>query len=54
MDEIYELTGAKNKRFKRVYSDIEKMYDNPHKAALPFKPQIIITEDSGAGYQFLR
>lgn len=52
VDEIYELTGAKNKHFKRVYSDIDKMYDKPHKASLPFKPQVIITEDSGAGFQF--
>ena len=50
VDEIYELTGAKNKRFNRVYSDIWKMYDKPHKSTLPFKPQVIITEDSGSGH----
>ena len=52
VDEIYELVGAKNKRFNKIYSDIWKMYDKPHKSALPFKPQVIITEDSGSGYQF--
>ena len=52
VDEIYELTGAKNKRFKRIYSGIWNMYDRPDKSALPFKPQVIITEDSGSGYQF--
>ncbi len=52
VDEIYELTGAKNKRFSRIYSDIWKMYDKPDRSALPFKPQVIITEDSGSGYQF--
>ena len=52
VDEIYELTGTKNKRFSRVYTNTWKMYDNPHKASLPFRPQVIITEDSGSGYQF--
>ena len=52
VDEIYELTGAKNKRFNRIYSDIWNMYDRPDKTTLPFKPQVIITEDSGSGYQF--
>ena len=52
VDEIYELTGAKNKRFSRIYSGIWSMYDRPDKSALPFKPQVIITEDSGSGYQF--
>ena len=52
VDEIYELAGTKNKRFNRVYSDVWKMYDKPNKSSLPFKPQIIITEDSGSGYQF--
>ena len=28
VDEIYELVGAKNKRFNKIYSDIWKMYDN--------------------------
>lgn len=52
VDEIYELSGNKNKRFSRIYTDIEKMYDNPDKEDLPFRPQVIITEDSGSGYQF--
>ena len=32
VDEIYELVGAKNKRFKKVYTDIWKMYDDPNKS----------------------
>ena len=52
VDEIYELTGGKNKRFKPVYSEIDRMYDNPTRRYLPFKPQVIITEDSNSGYQF--
>lgn len=54
VEEIYVLTGAKNKKFRKVYSEIDGMYDNPGKRYLPFKPQVIITEDSGSGYQFLR
>ena len=52
VDEIYELTGGRNKRFKPVYSEIDRMYDNPTRRYLPFKPQVIITEDSNSGYQF--
>lgn len=54
VEEIYVLTGAKNKKFKKVYSEIDGMYDNPGKRYLPFKPQVIITEDSGSGYQFFK
>ncbi len=51
VDEIYELKGGKTKRFKKIYSNIDKMYDNPNRASLPIKPQVIITEDSGAGFR---
>lgn len=50
--EIYEITGNKNKRFKRLYADVDYLYHKPNLPFLPFKPQIVITEDSGAGYQF--
>lgn len=52
VDEIYELTGAKNKKFKRVYQDLDRMYDRPSERNLPFAPDVIVTEDSKAGYQF--
>lgn len=29
VDEIFELSGKKNKKFKRVFHDVEKMYDSP-------------------------
>lgn len=54
VDEIYELTGAKNKRFKRVYEEIDHMYDRPSLRYLPFVPEVIVTEDSGAGFQFFK
>lgn len=52
VDEIYEVTGNKNKNFSRVYRDVNKMYDAPRAKELPFKPEIIITEDSKSGNQF--
>ncbi len=52
VDEIFELEGKKNKRFKKIYTDVDKMYDNLDSAFLPVRPQVIITEDSEAGYQF--
>ncbi len=54
VDEIYELSGAKNKKFTAVYREIDRMYDDPPRRYLPFRPQIIITEDSGSGYQFFK
>ncbi|MBR6896669.1 MAG: hypothetical protein IKN24_00725 [Lachnospiraceae bacterium] len=54
VDEIYEITGNKNKKFKKLYQEIYKMYDHPSMRSLPFKPDVIITEDSGAGYQFFK
>ena len=29
VDEIYELYGSKNKKFKKVYRDKDRMFDNP-------------------------
>ena len=54
VDEIYELTGAKNKKFKSLYEEKYKMYDRPSESTLPYKPEIIITEDSKSGYQFFK
>ena len=54
VDEIYEFKGEKNKRFKNIYTGVERMYDNPLQKYLPFRPQVIITEDAGAGYQFFK
>lgn len=52
VDEIYELEGEKNKKFKKVYTEIDHMYDKPLLRNLPFTPEIIITEDGRSGYQF--
>ena len=53
VDEIYRIKGAgKNKEFERVYTDIDKFYDNPDPNRFPFMPDIIITEDSKSGYEF--
>lgn len=54
VDEIYEISGEKNKKFTRVYKEVDHMYDAPAKARLPFVPDVIITEDSKTGYQFFR
>lgn len=53
VDEIYRIKGmGKNKEFERVYTDIDKFYDNPDPNRFPFRPDIIITEDSKSGYEF--
>ena len=52
VDEIYEVTGNKNKKFSRVFTEVNKMYDAPNANKLPFKPEVIITEDSKSGNQF--
>lgn len=52
VEEIYEITGNKNKRFKKMYKEIDLVYDSPNKKLLPFKPEVIITEDSNSGFQF--
>ena len=54
VDEIYRIKGTgKNKEFERVYTDIDKFYDNPGPNRFPFMPDIIITEDSKSWYEFL-
>lgn len=50
--EIYEITGSKNKKFKPLYTDTDYMYHDVSKKVLPFKPDVVITEDSKTGYQF--
>ncbi len=53
VDEIYRIKGmGKKKEFERVYTDIDKFYDNPDPNRFPFRPDIIITEDSKSGYEF--
>ncbi|SFR74412.1 hypothetical protein [[Clostridium] aminophilum] len=52
VDEIYRLSGTKNKRFVKIYTEIERMYDAPVRRYLPFRPQVIITEDKRSGFQF--
>ncbi len=52
--ELYELVGRKNKKFKRIYTHKDSMYDAAVLRVFPFRPDIIITEDAGAGYQFFR
>lgn len=54
VDEIYELSGAKNKKFKKVYREVDRMFNNPSSRYLPFVPEIIITEDTRSGYQFFK
>lgn len=52
--EIYELTGRKNKKFKRLYLEQHNMYEARVMGKLPFRPDVIVTEDSGTGYQFYK
>lgn len=54
VDEIYELEGTHNKKFRKVYQQIDRIYDHPSARLLPFTPEIIITEDSKSGYQFFQ
>jgi len=54
VDEIYELSGAKNKKLKKVYREVDRMFNNPSSRYLPFVPEIIITEDARSGYQFFK
>ena len=54
VDEIYELTGRKNKKFSSVYSGVYRMFDRPVRSKLPFVPEVILTEDERAGYQFYK
>lgn len=52
VEEVYEITGNKTKKFKKVYSEINQIYDSFNKMMLPFEPEVIITEDSNSGFQF--
>lgn len=52
VDEIYELTGGKNNKFKKIYTHIDRMFNAPLKEYLPFKPEVVVTEDSNSGFQF--
>ena len=54
VDEIYELWGAKNKKFKRIYQENDRMFDHLTAGSLPFAPDVIITEDIRSGYQFFK
>lgn len=54
VEEIYKIVGNKNKKFERMYHHVWNMYDSPTKSSLPFRPELIITEDSKSGYQFFR
>lgn len=48
VDEIYEIEGDKNKRFINIYKNTNNIYSD----IVKFIPEIIITEDSNAGFQF--
>ncbi len=54
VNEIYEIKGKKKKHFERIYIDRELIYAEPNTPALPFKPEVIITEDSNSGYEFFK
>ena len=52
-EEVYYIKGSgKNKSFEKEYKHIDRFYDNPDPDRFPFQPNVIITEDSGAGFQF--
>lgn len=53
VDEIYHIKGrGKKKAFERSYKDVDRFYNQPNLEGFPFYPKVIITEDSGSGYQF--
>ena len=53
VDEIYRIKGrGKNKRLEKIYADVDKFYNNPDTDRFPIHPDVIITEDSGSGFQF--
>lgn len=54
VDEIFELSGAKNKKFNPIYKGIKRMYDHIPAQRLPFIPDMIITEDGKSGYAFFK
>lgn len=52
VEEIYEVVGKKNKKFVQTYKANDNVYDSFPAKLLPFKPEVIITEDSNSGFQF--
>lgn len=52
VNEIYVVKGRKKKHFERMWADQDRMYHRPNLAPLPFRPDMIITEDSNSGYEF--
>ena len=54
VDEIYKVTGRKNKRFDHLYTQRKGLYVGSEIHAIPFRPKQIITEDSGSGFQFFQ
>lgn len=52
VNEIYVIKGRKKKHFERMWQDQERMYHEPWLPILPFKPDLIITEDSNSGFEF--
>lgn len=43
VNEIYEISGAKNKELVPVYKHVDYMYDRPNRHLLPIKPEVFIT-----------
>lgn len=54
VEEIYEIAGNKNKKFKKVYISVDNMYHSPAKKLFPVRPDVIITEDGKSGFQFFK
>lgn len=53
VEEIYELSGrGKNKKFVKAYASADYMYSERGRKVNDFVPEIIITEDAKAGYQY--
>jgi hypothetical protein len=53
VEEIYELSGkGKNKKFVKAYASSDFMYTRKPIKEYDFVPEIVITEDSKAGYQY--
>ncbi len=53
VEEIYELSGkGKNKKFIKAYASADYMYSERGSKANSFVPEIVITEDAKAGYQY--
>ena len=54
VDEIYEISGAKNKKFVSIYKGLKRMYDHIPAGKLPFIPDVIITADGKSEYTFFK